>query len=153
MNSSTRFKGCLLLGAGLILIISVFLPFIKFDSTMMGEAISKTYSLMPSAVGFIILVLGGFAAFMPLAGIKNKSGIYGILIGIVSGGLLFYQYNKMKDAEVYIGSINDIFSEAFGASAGDFSFTVSFGIGFFVAVVGIIAVVGTSLIYNMSDDY
>lgn len=153
MNSSTKFKGWLLLGAGLVLIISVFLPYVSVSLTMLGDSETMSFRLFPSVSGIIILLMGGFAVFMPLAGIKNKSALYGSAIGIISAGLLYYKYTQLQNLEVANAKLVEVMSMVgteFGY--GDSLVNVELKAGFFIAIMAIIAVIGTSFIYNLSDD-
>lgn len=154
MNSSTKFKGWLLLGAGLILIVSVFLPYVQVDMSMLGDNEMMIFRLFPSVSGIVILLLGGFAVFIPLAGIKDKSALYGAGIGIVSAVLLYHKYNQLKSLESSTARLAEVMSMVGSEwGYGDSIVQVELKIGFFIAILAVIAVMGTSFIYNLSDDY
>lgn len=150
---NAKLKGWILLAAGLCLAVSVFLPFITVEISLFGEVTKETSSMMPSIGGILVLIAGGAAAFVPLAGLQKQAPIIGTGAGLLSGGLLIRQYFRAKTASGIMNAYTGGMSEAFGGSSADFTTKVTFEFGFYFAIIAILAVIFMSILYGLSDEY
>lgn len=150
---NAKLKGWILLIASLCLGLSAFLPYITVEVNMFGDVSEETSSLMPSIGGVIILIAALVSAAVPLVGLQKKAPIIGTLVGILSGGLLFRQYVSATTVTEAMNAYTGAFGQAMGGTATDIVTKVEFRFGFYFAIIAILAVVFSSFLYGLSDEY
>ena len=146
---NAKLKGWILLAAGICLAVSAFLPFITVEVNVFGEVSKETTSMMSSVGGFLILLSGGASAFVPLVGLQKKAPI----VGLLSGGLLIRQYYASTTVTDAMNAYTGALGQAMGGSATDIMTKVDFNFGFYFAVISIVAVMLSSFLYGLSDEY
>lgn len=150
---NAKLKGWILLAAGICLAVSAFLPFITVEVNVFGEVSKETTSMMPSVGGFLMLLSGGASAFVPLVGLQKKAPIVGTVAGLLSGGLLIRQYYASTTVTEAMNAYTGALGQAMGGSATDIMTKVDFNFGFYFAIISIVAVMLSSFLYGLSDEY
>ncbi len=147
MNRST-IKGIAYIAANIIAIIALFLPYYVFSAE--GKE-SASVSLMPTAFGIILLLINIVSCGMVFAGLQKKCG-FSAAVSMIGTIVVIIRMSMSKTALAMsaLTSSGVFFSILSGSDLPEIKTTN--GIGFYILLIGEIAVVITGILFALEDD-
>lgn len=142
--------GIIYLASSALLAICNFLPIVTMTMGTGASADVISARMIPTFDGFIGLVAGGVCFMIPFWGMKDKCALIATIAGITSGIFLFHRIATIKAAEAATVGMTALLNQISGSTEATVSFDYSFG--FYLYILAIILVVGSSFFYAFSED-
>lgn len=145
-------RGIIFAFFSLIFGVSLFLPYMKVTVEYGGDVTSQSTTLMPSVMGFIMLVVAALGIFTIFAeGMKSKSALAGALAAILMLARVFTDDAAAKKTEQSMKVVNELANALFGGTD-EAVMTWTHLFGFWIMVLGAVFMLIFGVLYTISED-
>jgi len=139
--------------SGALLIVCCFLPLKTVDIVNAVFSETEVIKLMPTVLGFIVMVLGLLCVIFPIVGYKKQSAMLGTVAALISGFSLWRMSAGAEASATSAEQVNTMMTELFGSSSETVQTTVvTTSYGFYIMIIAIILVLITGFAYTITDE-